>query len=671
MMLNTRPFERSHALLPWLGWFGCALVPLWAAWQGDFGLASLHHDNRWQNLPLFAEVLRQVFEGDFPAYSLGMWGGYPLFAQQQAHVLYAPTYLFLPLTHNPELAFELFNLLHLLWLAGGWAWLLRGWGYDRDLGFYIGIAAGSTGMAVSGLLFWNDALVALAWWPWVLGSLRRLLIAPPGQRYRPLAWAAVSIAMMFLGGHPQIFLIAMLLAPLLGVAMSHSGLTALRFQGWLLVCGLLAALLTAAQWMPTLELLRAGLRGTPRSLDEFAALSVELNVGVWHDLLWPGAAGNAPSVLLPHAPFNLLYLGLPTFLLALIGMIQGAHALRLWAGLAIGCGLLLSWQPLQVWWHEIPGVALFRYPVKWWLLVTCGALLLAGAGAQWLRQQWPRLSVWLLPGFAGLSLLLGGYHFQGQLAAIAGSEEQRRQEDAASLAASPIPRLILRPDAGLLRPVPIGNAGLLIWPGLRQWGGTGPFATQSVAAAGLFDPAREGFLQPAHLATIARGVGLLGGALQLPTSSLDGIALPFWIKRQDHSEWALLTSELPELRFVTGDPARSQLLESQHQEPSAQLQLNSLQSSRIQLSYATDQPGLIVTRRLWVPGWQAWRETASGRSSVPVHAADGFLLAAEIPADAGRITLEYRPAGLLPGLLGSMLGLLALGLAFTRPSIHR
>ena len=65
-------------------------------------------------------------------------------------------------------------------------------------------------------------------------------------------------------------------------------------------------------------------------------------------------------------------------------------------------------------------------------------------------------------------------------------------------------------------------------------------------------------------------------------------------------------------------------------------------------------PGWLMTVQPWYPGWSATLDGEPGR----VEALDGALVGVELPPGSHTVTLTYRPAGLEPGLLTSIVSVL-------------
>jgi hypothetical protein len=75
-----------------------------------------------------------------------------------------------------------------------------------------------------------------------------------------------------------------------------------------------------------------------------------------------------------------------------------------------------------------------------------------------------------------------------------------------------------------------------------------------------------------------------------------------------------------------------------------------------EIDWRAAHPGLLVVAETWDRGWSA----ESGHQAVPLQPAEGALLGLRLGPGSGRVTLRYRPPGLIAGAALSLLGLLIL-----------
>ncbi len=141
----------------------------------------------------------------------------------------------------------------------------------------------------------------------------------------------------------------------------------------LIVAMLLAAGLTAVQWVPLL-LYRANLSRNGMSLDDAAIHS--LTVGRWFGLLIGDHGGTWETMV---------YAGISTLALAVVALLKRPRALALW-GVMLLVIMLWSMGDQFVFWTAlnrlIPALRWWRVPPRAWLAAALILPYLAGWGAQ-------------------------------------------------------------------------------------------------------------------------------------------------------------------------------------------------------------------------------------------------------------------------------------------------
>ncbi len=242
---------------------GSALVFSWLrVWQtsGQQIQIFVNFDVLMYWLPLLREAARQWATQGPPLWNPYQALGTPLLATQQVAALYP------------------FNALYLALDVGG-AWLATGlahhliaaagmYGFCRVLGLSRGGAAvGAGSYAFSAVLIEKyinlpDEFICLAWLPAMFASAEWLLQKPAGGRATLLA---VVWAFHVLGGDADtIARAALLLGAYTGVRIVrrawHTPWQALAAAAWAALAVALTAGLTAAQWLPTFELVQHSVR---------------------------------------------------------------------------------------------------------------------------------------------------------------------------------------------------------------------------------------------------------------------------------------------------------------------------------------------------------------------------------------------------------------------------
>lgn len=221
-----------------------------------------------------------------------------------------------------------------------------------------------------------DILYALAWWPWLMLAVQRMMML----RVRASILAlAVSAALVFLAD-VRVSLFAFLTAG--GYAAyclyrAGKGRWVLR----IVLAGGLFLLLTAAVTVPLLAwspyLSRAAL--TPADAGTLA--------------LQPGHFLGLLLFSVPPGVETLTYLGLPVLVLAAVGLWVSRYR---WAGLAALVVIALyALGPNAPLWplltRVMPGLLWFRVPARAWLILALFAPLLAGYGWQHVTRSVERL----------------------------------------------------------------------------------------------------------------------------------------------------------------------------------------------------------------------------------------------------------------------------------------
>lgn len=102
--------------------------------------------------------------------------------------------------------------------------------------------------------------------------------------------------------------------------------------------------------------------------------------------------------------------------------------------------------------------------------------------------------------------------------------------------------------------------------------------------------------------------------------------------------------------------------------PAAPQTLTRLSSTRLRVSLAAGQSGLLVVRETFMPGWQAYLATASGITRQPVQRTEIAFQGVEITGEELAVELRYEPTSFRAGLFVTLAALcLALALALQRP----
>ncbi|MCU0663418.1 MAG: sulfatase-like hydrolase/transferase [Myxococcota bacterium] len=341
---------------------------------------------------------QQVLEGHLPIWQPLDDLGVPFAADPSQSALYPLNVLtLLPVPFG-------INLMIWLHLTLAWfgAFLL-----SRALGLLPPSAiAAATSFGLSGYvcsMTWNCTyLLGLSYMPLLGFAALRCARSPSRSR---MAALGIICGLQFLTGEPQSAILSWLLAIGLVVFDPHPGILSVGRRVGLLSVGLGLGLATALPLiLPALSFLSLTTRSAgipqseaalwsldPRRLAELFCAWIhgdaarrDLYLGLFFD------SGN--NRLSPWAAS--LYLGSIPLLLSAFSFRKALANVLAWQWAVAALGLLSlgiafgSHTPLFGWIHQyIPGASLFRYPVKWFALVTLVLGLLAGKGLdRWLAS---------------------------------------------------------------------------------------------------------------------------------------------------------------------------------------------------------------------------------------------------------------------------------------------
>jgi Bacterial membrane protein YfhO len=341
-------------------------------------------------LPQVESFVHGCADGAWPLWDPYSGFGRPLLADPRAEILYPPTWLNLVLP--PPTYYALFTIGHLL-LAGGGQWRLA-----RREGLHPTAAATAAGvwMASGPLLslvsMWHH-LAAAAWVPWIVSGFDE--VRATASR-RSVATAAALFAAQVLAGSPDVTALTLLIVGVrLAPTLARAGTDRRARGGALVSVGaiVLGLALSAAQWMPTLDVVRrstrwaeaAGAAGGIWSLHPLALFELLVPMR-WIDM--PLVPRAVLTVLGGRDPWmRSVYLGAASAGLVAAGLAaprrgRTSLAVLVIAGIALALGDHGPIYPLAA---SVPGVSALRFPVKALLVAALGWSLLAGAGVDALR----------------------------------------------------------------------------------------------------------------------------------------------------------------------------------------------------------------------------------------------------------------------------------------------
>lgn len=650
--------------------------------------------------------------GQVPLWNPLILAGSPLAADPLAGFWYPPQWL--AYLFPSMLTFQILFVAHLAWAGVGTFLFLRSEGLGAE-GALLGALAfsGTTKFAAHIGLGHVGLVSAVSWTPWALLFLARTMQA--AARERP--WAAhgalagACLGMVFIAD-PRWSLPVGMLVVVYALHLDLQGETRGAPRRWLpkrttlAVIGVVAAfalLLSACLSLPLLEFVRLSTRpAMDASQRSVYALPAARILGFIVPLL--------------EQPEWVIYLGVPTVLLALMALFSKVKGAYFWFAVGIGAAVLAlgDQTPLYAWMGRlVPGLNLLRVPARFIFLTSFCAAVLSGKGLDKLLQGTctPDLSRRLKSLTLGLTsatvvtalyLAVGLNAFPKSLAAAV---------IPVSIVAALLAFLSLKdraPTVGFL-------AGWILVLGLDlaladAWlldvrevddpdGGRSAIAMQLASVPGserVFSPsysipqhisARAGLqmadgVNPLQLrrtwSFMSQAVGFDVGTYSVtlppfpsgnPRSAqiftLDLEKLGQVNVRYIVSDYALPEPELTKVDqregiYVYSNPAFKPRawIEADHSAPeSGRPQVEMLSWSANVIRLRAQGPGRLVLSEVFYPGWTA---EVDGRSA-KIDAAYAFLRALELEAGEHDVVIQFQPYLWLAGAGISLLTLVALG----------
>ncbi len=313
------------------------------------------------------------WHGQLPFWDPYNYCGIPFLAQWNTMPLYPPSliYLLLPLTWS----LSFFCLLH-LWFGGlGMYFLARRWAENDFAAAFAGTAFCFSGMTLN-LLMWPSHTATWSWMPWVVLAVE----AAWRDGGRKIAIAAIAGALQMLAGGPEIIFFTWLILLALWIQqLVRNEFPRQKYWRFPLLVALVAAM-AAAQLLPFLDLAAHSQRQAG-----YADLRWSMPGHGWANFLVPMAFGGvrAEGIFFQDGQgwTSSYYLGMATLWLALLSIWKCRNP-RVWlliifatVGVIYALGANTPIFPALR--NVFPQLAFVTYPVKYLLLVTFAAPLLA------------------------------------------------------------------------------------------------------------------------------------------------------------------------------------------------------------------------------------------------------------------------------------------------------
>ncbi|MGH7821216.1 MAG: YfhO family protein, partial [Candidatus Binatia bacterium] len=719
----TKPGRRlaAAAALFLLGWI---VVPFWSLAtlrsvnvQDDIYTSDLLNDR----LPARAFVGRSLREGEAPWWMPGIYTGLPALAAVEVAVLY-PSNLLLFGAFDPYTAIAWAQLLP-LFIAGFGAFLLaREYRLPPEAALLVAGSFSLCGFFVCHLRQLN-MVDAACWIPLLYFLVERRLRGAP----RPgLAALAAVWALQLLAGHPQISYVTALGVGVLLVVRWRQldrerqpaagalawpirllGDPALREVALGVGVGTLVA---AAQLLPGLELSRLSHRGGGFSLEEAARYPAPPRSFWTFFLPYVNGDPGRDSYRLPGIFWEQYgYLGLAPALLALFALVAGWRngKVRLFGAMSLLSYLLVLGPatPLLRLAHAwFPGMAYFRFPTRFLVLVDLGLALLAGFGLAIVlaRVRSQRLRAAIAAAVLVVTAIDLWVHQMRQVPLVDRSAwtspiptaDWLRERVAApdgpwryysldstvvhtatfheaggwSGDLSPYLRLrsLLQPSFNLLHGFDSPDGYVNLAPRYYEavWGSDKePGLVRPSGAAGddgwRLDPAVALLLRMFNVRYVIAAYPVVSAALRPPVVFPEGFGVQEVV---DPLPRAFVVGEaipvrsdgeaLARLRSAALDPERQALVHGAvdlpaDAAPSRDVRITQRSHVRMRLEARLERPGLLVVSEGWYPGWEA---TVDGRKA-PLLRANMMMRAVTLPAGEHVVELRFRSPAIRQGFL--------------------
>ncbi len=379
MKIDKRAFAVIFVFL------GLVLLFFWRFLTGDqiMGFKDLSR----YFYPLRHLMVEQVRAGRFPLWNPYIFCGYPLLATLQICFFYPLSVIYYLLPFN--LAFNYYILFH-YFLAGCFMFLmLRHFRLNDFSSLLGGVVFAFSGylLSVSNM---NTSLSSVIWLPLILLFLDRLM---KERKLEELVLLGIFLALQFLGGEPTVIYVTLCFLIAYAAVFSGGWKAFVNNIGGLILSGLLALGLVAAQLFPFLELVKHSdrvLRVTYEMVTIRSFPPREVITFIFPYFFGnPAHFGGYAATLLGKTIQDWLispYFGILPLILVFLSF-RGNKKFALFLAIAALLALVLSFGKYTPFYRPayfFPGVSLIRYPVKYLFMTTFCLVVLAALGFDWL-----------------------------------------------------------------------------------------------------------------------------------------------------------------------------------------------------------------------------------------------------------------------------------------------
>ncbi len=368
------------------------LLPVLAYPELIFQQRTLYRtDLSWIHYPRHIFAAAEWLAGRIPLWDPYQHNGMPILADSQVGVLYPFSLLFLS-PAAPSLELTAFILLHYSLAALFTFMLAKTLGLADAAATVAGLTFGMGGVLMAQVTNLN-IMTGAVWLPLILWAV---IQATRTRRWSVALLAGLPLALQIFTAQPQVVFYS--ISAMLGYGLYRAVADAVQpaaRKRWqtaahtlLLAAAAVVAglLLSAPQWLATLELQQLSVRSAERGLEFLTKNS--LPPALLLNLLLPGAFGNTVTGFAAGDPFqeDFIYLGFIPLLLVFFSLPQRRQRDFPFFALLAVAGLLLALggnTPLyQAVVQHLPGFSLFRIPARWLMVLNLGLAILAAYGMQ-------------------------------------------------------------------------------------------------------------------------------------------------------------------------------------------------------------------------------------------------------------------------------------------------
>jgi Bacterial membrane protein YfhO len=368
-----------------------ALAPLCFFFSAVRGSVILSPDDaKTFNTPLRVAAANIVRHGFLPLWDPYVFSGMPLHGAAQAGLLFPVNWFFL--IASPPVAVNLMMLATYMLAALGAYLFARRAGADIAGAIVTSLVWQSSAFLLEHIGHTN-ILHTAAMLPWVLWATEGYVAT--GSRRRGVLLALV-IALQAFAGHQQMLLYSIILTVVYGLAIARASRAPRKIYLQLSLFIVAGLVLSAAQILPTFELLRNSIRATT-TYDFFGTFSMPPQFA--STLLAPYGRGGGNGILF-RAPYTgpqffgeySAYVGLLTLMLAGVALLLKRNARNIFWGVVFVAALFLAFgrfEPFQFYQllYHVPVLNLFRCPGRHLMEAQFAIAVLAGRGLTAMRSN--------------------------------------------------------------------------------------------------------------------------------------------------------------------------------------------------------------------------------------------------------------------------------------------